>query len=116
MKCKAFQFHCMINVMNRRARKFTKTQLVNPVPVSDITDIDELQRRFTTASLLKRNATTRKGFLEDAMHRHCAQAWDAKKKQRMVRRYVASDNVIMQNSTLIDELQHRLQEIKGSLK
>lgn len=72
---------------------------------------EKLESMLVVYGRMQTVAKSRKDRLADLMQRSGASKWDPKKKAQMVRRLVEATNGADQLGTLVDQLQHRLQQI-----
>ena len=72
---------------------------------------ERLKAMIAAYAQAKSSAEGAKKRLGEQMQRQSAKKWDAAKKAKMVRRYMTADQTITEASQLLDQLQHRLEQI-----
>lgn len=71
----------------------------------------ELARQLAFFKHILICSSTRKERAEDLMARRSAKKWDAKKKQRMVRRLMTANQELEQSTDAVEQLTHKLTEL-----
>jgi hypothetical protein len=82
-----------------------------PSEEKKVEDPIEMARQLAFFKHILICSSTRKERVEDLMSRSSAKKWDAKKKQRMVRRLMTANQELEQSSDAVEQLSSRLVEL-----
>lgn len=72
---------------------------------------ERLKAMLAAYTRAKSSAETNKERLAELLQRKSAKKWDQMKKAQMVRRYMTADQTITEATGVIDQIQHRLEQI-----